>query len=58
MTNEELEREIGHLCTKADLHQELHSLTWKFIGLMVAQTGLLLGAMYFMLTHLNHARVG
>jgi hypothetical protein len=47
------ETDIRHLATKADLHQELHALTWRFLTLMVAQTGLILGAMYFMLTHLK-----
>jgi hypothetical protein len=47
------ETDIRHLATKADLHQELHALTWRFLTLLVAQTGLILGAMYFMLTHLK-----
>lgn len=47
--------DISHLATKADLHKELHALTWRFITLfvtvMLAQTGLILGAMYYMLEH-------
>jgi hypothetical protein len=46
---------VRHLATKAELHQELHALTWRFLGLTVAQTGLILGAMYYMLTHVHSA---
>jgi hypothetical protein len=62
MTNEEIEITLKHLATKADLsnleavmHKELHALTWRFLTLLVAQTGLILGATYFMLTHLGAA---
>jgi hypothetical protein len=60
MTPEEIESELkvvatklDFLATKAELHQELHALTWRFLGLMIAQTGLILGAMYYMLTHVK-----
>jgi hypothetical protein len=43
--------DLAHLATKAELHKELHLLTWRFLGLMIAQTGLILGAMYYMLSH-------
>jgi hypothetical protein len=55
MTPEQLELEIKHLATKADLHQELHALTWRFIGLlvtaMIGQTTVILSAVYFMINH-------
>jgi hypothetical protein len=35
----------------AKLNGLKYDLTWRFIGLMGLQTGILLGAMYFMLTH-------
>jgi hypothetical protein len=49
--------DLSHLATKADLHKELHLLTWRFLGLLTAlftaQTTVLLGAMYYMLNHLK-----
>jgi hypothetical protein len=49
--------DLSHLATTADLHKELHLLTWRFLGLatalLTAQTGLLLGAMYYMIGHLK-----
>jgi hypothetical protein len=64
MTPEEIESELKHLATKADvadlkaeMHKELHALTWRILSLMLtlmtAQTGLILGAMYYMLTHVK-----
>jgi hypothetical protein len=56
MTPEEMEAELKHTATKedmallrADLHKELHAQSWRFFLLMLAQTGLILGAVYFML---------
>jgi hypothetical protein len=53
-----IESELAHLATKeqvaelkAEMHKELHALTWRFIGLLSAQTALILGGMYFMLSH-------
>ena len=43
--------DISHLATKAELHKELHAQTKFFVTLMIAQTGLILGAMYYMLSH-------
>lgn len=43
--------DISHLATKAELHKELHLLTWRLLGLLTAQTTLILGAMYYMLSH-------
>jgi hypothetical protein len=45
--------DLSPFVTKADLHKELHSLTWRFIGLLTAQTGLLLGAMYYLISRLK-----
>jgi hypothetical protein len=41
------------LATKSDLHKELHSLTWRLVGLMGVQTVLILGAVYFLLSDLK-----
>jgi hypothetical protein len=46
LTRDYLDAKLADL--KADLKTDL---TWRFIGLMGLQTGILLGAMYFMLTH-------
>lgn len=51
VTKSELQAELAHVATKAELHKELHLLTWRFLGLLIAQTGLILGAMYYMLSH-------
>lgn len=58
--NERLDTELKHVALREDiaalrieLHKELHGLTWRFLWLMTAQTGLVLGAIYFMLTHLK-----
>jgi hypothetical protein len=52
------ESELVHLATKeqvaelkAEMHKELHALTWRLIGLLSAQTALILGGIYFMLSH-------
>ena len=53
MTNEELEREIAHLATKEDLanlRAEVHKaladqLKWT-IGLLIAQTGILIAILH------------
>jgi hypothetical protein len=57
-----IESELAHLATKeqvaelkAEMHKELHALTWRFVGLLSAllsaQTALILGGIYFMLSH-------
>ena len=58
MTPEQIEAELVALKVevanlRAELHKELHLLTWRLLGLMTAQTGLILGAMYYMLTHIK-----
>jgi hypothetical protein len=47
---------VKHLATKEDLlliktdfHKELHAQSWRVFILMIAQTSLILGAVYFML---------
>jgi hypothetical protein len=56
MTPEQIEAELKHTATKedmallrADFQKEMHAQSWRFFLLMLAQTGLILGAIYFML---------
>jgi hypothetical protein len=58
MANEQWEIEMKHLATKEGLegvrtefHQEMHKQTWRIIQIIIAQTALIIGAMYFMIQH-------
>ena len=45
--------QLKRFATKEELHKELHALSWRFFGLMVAQTILILGASYFLLSDIK-----
>jgi hypothetical protein len=51
--------DLSPFVTKADLHKELHLLTWRFLGLLTAlftaQTTVLLGAMYYLINN-SHSK--
>jgi hypothetical protein len=42
------------LATKADLHKELHSQSWRFAGVMGLMTAIILGAMYFLMSDIQN----
>ena len=42
-----IETRLGTFVTKADLHQELHSMTWKLLGGAMSGASALVGIVYW-----------
>jgi hypothetical protein len=48
------EPKADELATKADLHKEFHSQSWRFAGVMGLMTAIILRAMYFLMTDIKN----
>ncbi|MEN9591200.1 MAG: hypothetical protein RLZZ481_2986 [Pseudomonadota bacterium] len=48
-----IETRLGTFVTKADLHQELHSMTWKLLGGAMSGASALVGIVYWIARNIH-----
>ncbi len=48
-----IETRLGAFVTKADLHQELHSMTWKLLGGAMSGASALVGMVYWIARNIH-----